>query len=109
MLQYDELQLCNIIWVHPVLGRLPDKVLLASTGCAVTFDRVSPRSYKVVELGELDNERIVIVFEERFCFQSSSEDWFEMPLCLFLLSVSTGPVCASGLQFLDARHSHHAS
>lgn len=68
MLQYDELQLCNVIWVHPVFSSLPDKVLLASAGCTITFDRVSPGSYKIVELRELDNERIVVVFKERFCF-----------------------------------------
>lgn len=88
MLQYDELQLCNIIWVYPVFGRLPDEVLLASSSCTVTFDRVSPCSYKVVEPRKLDNEFIVVVFEEGFCFQSCGEDWLEVPLCLFLHSIS---------------------
>ena len=92
MLQYDELQLCNVIRVHPVFGRLPDEVLLASSGGSVTFDRVSPRSYKIVELRELDNEGVIVVLEERFCLQSCGEDWLEVPLCLFLLFVSIGPV-----------------
>lgn len=94
MLQYDELQLCNIVWVHPVFGGLPDEVLLASTSCTVTFDRVSPRSYKVVELGELDDERIVIILEEGLRFQSCGKDRLKMPFCLFLLSISAGPVRA---------------
>lgn len=88
MLQYDELQLGNIIWVYPVFGRLPDEVLLASSSCTVTFNRISPCSYKVVEPRKLDNEFIVVVFKERFCFQSCSEDWLKVPLCLFLYAVS---------------------
>ena len=90
MLQYDKLQLCNIIWVYPVFRRLPDEILLASSSCTVTFNRVSPCSYKVVEPRKLDNEFIVVVFEERFCFQSCSENWLEVPLCLFLNAVSIG-------------------
>ena len=108
MLQYNELQLCNVIGVHPIFGRLPDKILLASAGCTITFDRVSPRSYKVVELRELNNECIVIVFEKRFCFQSCGEDWLEMPLCLFLLSLSMDSVDTLALTFLQAKDSHHA-
>ena len=92
MLQYDELQLCNVIRVHPVFRCLPDEVLLAPSSCTVTFDRVSPRSHQVVKLRELDNERIVVVFEERLGLQSCSEDWLEMPLCLFLLSISIGSI-----------------
>ena len=88
MLQYDELQLCNVIRMYPVFRRLADKILLASPSCTITFDRVSPCSYEVVKLGELDDEGIVVVLEERFCFESCSEDWLEMPLCLFLPSVS---------------------
>lgn len=94
MLQYDELQLRDVIWVHPVFRCLPDEVLLAPSSCTITFYRISPRSHEVVKLRELDNEGIVVVFEERLCFQSCSEDWFEMPLCLFLLSISMGPVHA---------------
>lgn len=99
MFQYDELQLCNIIWVYPIFGRLPDEVLLASSRCTVTFDRVSPCSYKVVEPRKLDNECIVVIFEERFCFQSCGEDWLEVPLGLFLYSVSIGSCHAEGSDF----------
>lgn len=102
MLQYDELQLCNVVWVHPVFRRLPDKVLLAPSSCTVTFDGVPPRSYQIIKLRELYNERIVVVLEERFCFQSCSEDWFEMPPCLFLLAISIGPVYVTLNKKLDA-------
>ena len=108
MLQYDELQLCNVIRVHPVFRRLPDEVLLASSSCTVPFDRVPSCSYKVVKLRELDNERIIIVFEERFCFQSCGEDWLEMPLCLFLLPVNIDPAHVTALRILVSRDSHHA-
>ena len=90
--------------MNPVFGRLPNEVLLASTSCTVTFDRVSPCSYKVVEPRKLDNEFIVVVFEERFCFQSCSEDWLEMPRCLFLHSVSIGAGHAQGVDSLDGPH-----
>ena len=90
--------------MYPVFGRLPDEVLLASSSCTVTFDRVSPCSYKVVEPRELDNELIVIVLEERFCFQSCGEDWLEVPLCLFLHSVSIGSCHARGVKVLNRPH-----
>lgn len=108
MLQDDELQLRNVIRMHPVFGCLPDEVLLAPSSCTVAFDRISSGSDQVVKLRELDNECIVVVLEERFCFQPRSEDWLEMPLCLFLLSISKGSVPVRVFKTLNARDPHHA-
>ena len=65
--------------MHPILGRLTNKVLLTASCSAIPFGWVTPRPNLVVELRELDNESIIVVVEERFCLESSSEDRFEVP------------------------------
>ena len=67
MLQDDELELGDVVRVHPVLGRLTDEVLLLTTSTRITSGRVSARSHLIVELGEVDHSNIVVVLEERSC------------------------------------------
>jgi len=67
-LQYNELQLRHIIWVNPVLGRLPHEVLLPTSGGAVPFYRFSPGADDIVQLRQLDDKRIVIATKERLRF-----------------------------------------
>lgn len=43
---------------------------------------------KIVELGKLDNESVVIILEEWFGFQASCKDGSQMPLRLFLHQIS---------------------
>ena len=72
--------------MDPVFRSLPHKILLPASSCAIASNWVPPRAYEVIELGELDDEGIIIVFEEWLCLQSSCEDRLEVPLCLFLIS-----------------------
>jgi hypothetical protein len=78
-LKNDKLQLGDIIWMHPILGRLTNKVLLTTSRGAIPFDRVSPRPDLVIELGEFDDKSVIIVVEERFRFEASREDGFQVP------------------------------
>ncbi len=84
-LEYNELKLSDIIGVYPILGCLSYEVLLATPSCAVACYRMAPRPYQVIELRKLDNECIVIIFEERFRFQSCGKHRLEMPFSLFLI------------------------
>jgi hypothetical protein len=52
--------------VDPVLGRLPNKVLLGTTGGRVSLDRMAASPHEIVELRELDDEGVVVVLEKRF-------------------------------------------
>jgi hypothetical protein len=67
MLQDDELELGDVVRVHPVLGRLADEVLLLAASAGVTNGWVSARPHLIVELGEVDHSNIVVVLEERSC------------------------------------------
>lgn len=49
-LEDDQLQLRDIVLVDPVFGSLADKILLASTGTAVTFGWIALGSHQIVEL-----------------------------------------------------------
>lgn len=44
---------------------------------------------KIVELGKLDDESVVIILEERLGFQPSCKYGSQMPLRLFLHQIST--------------------
>lgn len=52
--------------MDPVLCRLPDEVLLSATSSAITSNGMSTGPHEIIELGEFDDERIIIVLEERF-------------------------------------------
>lgn len=49
---------------HPVFRRLSDKRTLAAARAGVTLDGVAARAHQVVQLGQLDDERIPIVLVE---------------------------------------------
>lgn len=74
--------------MYPVLCRLADKVLLPPAGRAISLYWVSSGSYQIVKLREPHNKSIVVVLEKRFRFQTSSKDWFKVPGCLFLYTIS---------------------
>lgn len=78
-LKNDKLQLSDIIRMHPILGRLTNKVLLTTSCSAISFDRVPPRPDLVIELGEFDNESVIVVVEERLRLEPGSEDRFKVP------------------------------
>ena len=48
--QDDELQLCDVIWMYPVLGCLANKILLSASSGAVALGRVASCAYVVVKL-----------------------------------------------------------
>jgi hypothetical protein len=79
VLQDDQLQLGDVIRVNPVFGCLTNKVLLASTSGRIAFG-----TDKVIQLGEIDNEGIVVVLEERLGIETGSKDRLKVPLRLFL-------------------------
>ena len=70
--------------MHPVLGRLADKVLLISSGRGITLDRVSLRSDEVIQAGKLDHKRIIVILEKRLRIQPRREYRPEIPPGLFL-------------------------
>lgn len=70
--------------MHPILGRLTNKILLTASGSAIPFDRVAPRTDLVIELGEFDDESVIVVVEERFRPQTGGEYGFEVPRREFL-------------------------
>lgn len=49
---------------YPVLGRLPDERTLTAASTGIASDRIPPSAHKVVQLGQLDNKCIPIVFIE---------------------------------------------
>ena len=87
MLENDQLQLGNVVTMHPVLGRLSHKVLLGPTGGRVTLDWVTLGSDNIVKLGELDHKGVVIILEERLGIEASGKGGPEIPLCLLLSCV----------------------
>ena len=84
MLENDELQLGDIIAVHPVLRRLSYKVLLGATSSRVALNWVTLGADQIVKLGEFDDEGIVIILEKGLRFESSSKHRLQIPLGLFL-------------------------
>lgn len=74
--------------MDPILGRLSDEILLAAACGTVASNGMSTGPHEIIELGELDDECIVVVLEERFRLQPGCKDRLEVPLRLFLGSVS---------------------
>lgn len=67
-LQDDKLELCDIVWMYPVLGRLTNEATLASTSCTVTLHRIASGSNNIIQLRELHNICIVIILKEGLGF-----------------------------------------
>ena len=65
--------------MHPVFRCLAYEVLLPTTSGTVTLNRVPSRPNYVVDLRQVHNEGIVIIFEEGLSFQSSGKYGLEMP------------------------------
>ena len=70
MFEDDELELGNVVGVHPVFCGLAYEILLRPTCGAVTLCGVTSRPNEIIKAGEGDNKSIVIVLEEGFGFQS---------------------------------------
>ena len=87
-LEDNKLQLGYVIWMDPVLGRLSDEVLLTTPCGTVSCCGMPSGAYEIVKPGKLDNECVIVILEERFCFQSGCKYRFQMPLGLFLRPVS---------------------
>ena len=65
--------------MYPIFSGLPDEVLLPTSSGAITFGRIPSRSDGVIQLCQLDNERIIVVLKERLGFQSCGKHWLEVP------------------------------
>ena len=101
MLEDDELELGDVVWVDPVFCGLADKVLLFASSCRVALDGISTGAHRVIKLGELDNEGVVVVLEEGLPSQAGGEDGLEHPARGFLVPVSANWVEEA---WLDTRH-----
>ena len=64
-----ELEGDQIIRMDPILGRLPDKRALAPSSTRVALDRVPACAHKVVQVGQLDNQRVPVVLIEWTLFE----------------------------------------
>lgn len=87
-LEDKQLDLGDVVAMHPVLGGLAYEVLLASTGGTVSLDGVSFCPNEVIEARQLHHKGIVVVLEEGFGVETGGEDRFEIPPGSFL-SIST--------------------
>lgn len=67
-LEDDQLHLCDIVWMYPIFGRIPNEILLTSSCCTVALSRYPPCTNKIVDSGELDDKGVVIILEEWFGF-----------------------------------------
>lgn len=83
-LQNKQLDLGDVVAMHPVLGGLAYKVLLAPTGGTVSLDGVSFGPDEVIEARQLHHKGIVVVLEEGFGVETGGKDGFEKPPGLFL-------------------------
>ena len=97
-LQDNELELSDVIRMHPVLGCLTNETTLASSSSTVAFHGVAPCSYDIIQLRKLHDIRVVVVLEERLGLQSSRENRLEHPSGLFLPHELAPSSCLPGLQ-----------
>jgi hypothetical protein len=70
--------------VHPILGGIADEAALRAASGAIAFDGVAAGANDVVELGQLDDVGVEVVFEEGLSLKAGGEDGLEHPLCAFL-------------------------
>lgn len=85
MSQDRQLQGHQIILVHPVLRRLPHERALAPTRTAVPENGTTAGADDVVQVGELDDEGVPVVFVEGAFFEVLVyEAFFERGGGLFL-------------------------
>lgn len=63
-LENDKFDFRNVVWVNPVFRGISNEITLSSTRSAITLHRVSSCSDYVVQFRELDNVRVIVVFEE---------------------------------------------
>ncbi|KAI3491675.1 hypothetical protein L1887_43987 [Cichorium endivia] len=64
VLEDDELERHDVVGVHPVLGGLTHKGRLVAAGARVALDGVAAGTDEVEELGELDDELVVVLLVE---------------------------------------------
>lgn len=88
MLEDNELQLQDVVRVHPVFCCLANEVLLLASRGGIALDRIAARAYNVVEPGKLHHVRVVVVLEEGLAFESRGEDGLEDPAGAFLLQLA---------------------
>ncbi len=65
MFQDCELEVHQVVRMHPILGRLSHKGALVSARTGVALHRVASRAHKVVQPRQLDNEPVPVVLIER--------------------------------------------
>ena len=73
--------------MHPVLGGLPDKILLSASSRCVAFCWAAPRADEVIEPRQLNNKSIIVIFPKGFRTESGCENGLEVPRGCFLVCV----------------------
>lgn len=70
--------------MDPVFGGLADEILLGASRGRVALDGMAFGAHQIVELGQFEDEGVVVVLEEWLGIQAGGEDGFQMPSRLFL-------------------------
>jgi len=69
MLHNSKLQRDDILIMDPVLCRTPNESILVPSGRCISFNRMSSSSDEIEQLGELDNEMIIVHSVEWVCLE----------------------------------------
>ena len=69
MFHDSQFEVNEVVGVHPVFSSLTNKSTLAPTSTRISLDRVSSRPNQIIQLRQLYNETIPVVFVERTLFK----------------------------------------
>jgi len=53
------------VCTYPVFCCLPDKGILITTCTGIAYNRIPSRPHKVIQFGQLDNQRVPVILIER--------------------------------------------
>lgn len=69
MFHNGQLERNDILMMHPVLGRAPDKGILVPTGRSISLNRMTSGPDKIKQFGELNDQVIVVHPVKRVRFE----------------------------------------
>jgi hypothetical protein len=77
--------------MNPVFRRLTNKILLFPSGRRIPHYWMPSRPHQIIQLRQLQNKRIIIIFKKRLSSQPSSKHRLQLPFRSFLENVSSSP------------------
>jgi hypothetical protein len=90
MSQDCKLELYEIIWVNPILGRLANKRRLAATGRGVAGDGVSAGADEIIRPRQFNYKGVPVVLVERAALEvRSAERGLELTAGLLVMFLAT--------------------